>query len=186
MSITTLCPMPKFREFTNAGIPAAGYKLYTAQPGTVAGPSQSYPKSTYTDSTGGTANTNPVILDANGRANVWLLGSYSMALYDSTGSNLIYSEDFVSSSSTIAGTSAGTTFIFGDATSATYNANILAANDPNAPDIYEISKVDNSANPVRVTPATGTVMGLPYTDLTVQGEPLRIKKYIALNDWMKG
>jgi len=183
MSLASLAPMVKFREFTNAGAVMSGWKLYTAQPGTVAGPSQSFPKSTYTDNTGNTANANPVIGDTNGRANVWLTGVYSMALYDAN-NVLIWSADNISNNAQVSG--ASTLLIFGDATSAIYNANILSANDPLAPDFYEISKVDASANPVRITPATGTILGESFIDLEGQGEPLRIKKYTATNDWMKG
>lgn len=184
MSVAALSPMPKFRELTNAGAPLNGGRLYTAQPGTVAGPGQSYPKSTYTTSSGAVANANPVVLDSYGRANVWLSGAYSMALYDSAGT-LIWSVDNVSSAGQAA-SGATTEFIFGDATSATYNANILAANDTDAPDIYEVSKLDTSANPVRITPATGTVMGQAYYDLTGAGESVRLKKYATTNDWMRG
>ena len=187
MSLTTLCPMPRFREFSNAGAPLAGGQLYTAQPGTVAGPAQSFPKATYTGPTEGVANTNPVVLDAAGRADVWLSGAYSMALYDSN-NVLVWSESnvFSNQSSAGAGQAAATTFLFGDATLATDNITILAANDPSAPDIYEISKLDASANLVHITPATGTIAGLPSYDLVVQGEPVRLKKYVATNNWMKG
>ncbi len=44
------------------------------------------PLATYTDSTGLTPNANPVILDANGEANVWMTdGSYKFVLLDSLG-----------------------------------------------------------------------------------------------------
>ena len=187
MSSLTLAPMPVYREFTNTGAPLAGGKLYTAQPGTVAGPAQSFPKATYSDSDGLTPNTNPVVLDSAGRANIYLLGAYSMALYDAN-SVLIWSNQNVYSnvSGGGAGSSIATSFIFGDATSATYNATILSANDANAPDVYEVSKLDASANPVRITPVTGTIDGAAYYDLTVQGEPARFKKYAPTNDWMKG
>jgi hypothetical protein len=54
--------------FDDNGVPLAGGKLYTYLSGT------STPATTYTSSTGGTANTNPIILDAAGRvsAEVWL------------------------------------------------------------------------------------------------------------------
>jgi hypothetical protein len=187
MPLTTLAPAPFFREFTNAGVPLVGGKLYTAQPGTTAGPDQSYPKNTYTDSGSAILNDNPVVLDSAGRAGVWLLGVYSMALYDAN-DVLIWSNDNVYSnvSSGGAGAAASTAFVFGDATSAAYNANILSANDPSAPDVYEISKLDASANPVTIAPATGTVLGAASFDLTSQGEHIRLVKYAATNDWMRG
>lgn len=70
-----LAPLGIFREFTNDGDPLNGGKLYTYESGT------STPKPTYTDATESTQNANPVELDANGRANVWLgTGSYRFIL----------------------------------------------------------------------------------------------------------
>jgi hypothetical protein len=46
------------------------------------------PQATYTDNTGTTQNTNPVILDAGGRASIWLTGSaYKFAVWSSGGAN---------------------------------------------------------------------------------------------------
>jgi hypothetical protein len=187
MSSLTLAPMPVYREFSNAGTPLAGGKLYTAQPGTVAGPSQSFPKVTYSDNAGQNPNTDPVILDSAGRANIYLLGAYSMALYDAL-NVLIWSNLNVYSnvSGGGGGTAISTSFIYGDATTATYNASILAANDVDAPDVYEISKLDSSANPVRVTPITGTIDGMAYYDLENEKESVRFKKYTPTNNWMRG
>ena len=182
MSQTVLCPMPRFAEFAPSGAPLAGGKLYTAQPTTVAGPGQSFPKSTYTSADGQTANANPVILDAAGRANVWLNGAYSLALYDED-DILIYSTDSVSG---VDATQGGVTQIFGDAAAATYNADILSADDSLAPNYYEIFKTDASANPVRITPATGTVQGQPYIDLDVQGVGIRLVRSATDNNWYKG
>ena len=75
---TILSPVPKLQFFTAAGVPLTGGKLYTYAAGT------SSPLATYTDSTGGTSNTNPVILDSRGEANVWLGdSSYKFKLTDS-------------------------------------------------------------------------------------------------------
>lgn len=61
------------------GDPLAGGKLYSYIAGT------STPQATYTDQGGGTANANPVVLDANGEADVWLDPelSYKFVLKDS-------------------------------------------------------------------------------------------------------
>jgi hypothetical protein len=61
-----LTPSPKVQFFDANGEPLVGGKLYTYAAGT------SSPLATYTDSTGNTANANPVILDSRGEANVWL------------------------------------------------------------------------------------------------------------------
>ena len=75
--MATLAPVPKWRAFDASGDPLSGGKLYAYAAGT------STAKDTYTSSTGGTANANPVILDANGEANVWLNGNYKLVLKNS-------------------------------------------------------------------------------------------------------
>jgi len=77
--------------FDNAGAPLAGGKVYFYEPGT------STAKDTYTDSTLGTANANPVVLDAYGRAPIWLSGSYKVVVKDSTDVTL-YTEDNINPS----------------------------------------------------------------------------------------
>jgi hypothetical protein len=75
--------------FTAAGIPLVGGKLFTYASGTTV------PLATYTDSTGNTANANPIILDSRGEANVWVGPSrYTFLLKDSL-DNLIWSVDGV-------------------------------------------------------------------------------------------
>jgi hypothetical protein len=66
----------------NNGIPLAGGCLFSYQSGT------STPQATYTDSTGVATNSNPVILDAGGRANVWLTAQgYKLVLLSAGGVN---------------------------------------------------------------------------------------------------
>lgn len=75
---TALSPSPKQQFFTAGGVPLVGGKLYTYAAGT------STPLATYQDSSGTVSNTNPVILDSRGEANVWLLPSdaYKFVLKD--------------------------------------------------------------------------------------------------------
>jgi len=89
--MANLAPLLKFKEWDSNGNPLAGGKLYSYLAGT------STPVSTSTDESGATPNTNPVILDASGRADVWLSSStsYKFALYDSD-DNLIWTVDDVS------------------------------------------------------------------------------------------
>jgi hypothetical protein len=61
-----LSPSPKLQFFDANGNPLVGGKLYTYAAGTTT------PLASYTDSSGGTANANPIILDSRGEANVWL------------------------------------------------------------------------------------------------------------------
>ncbi len=67
----------KFRAFDEEGAPLSGGKLYTYKAGS------DDAKETFTDFTGASANSNPVILDSDGEANVWLRGAYKMVLKDS-------------------------------------------------------------------------------------------------------
>lgn len=85
---TQLAPTPVFKAFDNNGSPLANGLLYSYIAGTTT------PQATYTDSTGNTPNTNPVVLNARGEANVWLnpAQGYKLVLTDSLG-NQIWSVD---------------------------------------------------------------------------------------------
>lgn len=72
-----LLPVLKQRFFDSNGDPLAGGKLYSYLAGTVT------PLGTFTDQSGLVSNTNPVILDADGYADVWVGGgSYKFVLAD--------------------------------------------------------------------------------------------------------
>lgn len=89
MSIRQL-PSPRWTIPGNSGAVAAGYYVYTYQPGT------STPKATYTDHTGATPNTNPIVLDARGEANIWWDGQYKVLAYTGdkdAGGVLVWSQD---------------------------------------------------------------------------------------------
>ncbi len=90
MSGSLLAPLC-FREFQSDGVPAANGTLASYQAGT------STPLPTYTDSTLGTANPNPITLNARGEASVWVPPnvSYKFVTADSLG-NQIRSVDNVS------------------------------------------------------------------------------------------
>jgi hypothetical protein len=88
---TTLSPLAVQRFYDNNNNPLVGGKLYTYSAGTTT------PAATYTDATGATQNTNPVILNSRGECNVWLLSSqaYKFLLTDSSG-NTIWTVDNIS------------------------------------------------------------------------------------------
>ena len=72
-----IAPLGKYRGFDASGQPLAGGLLYTYEAGT------NTPKATFTDAGGLTANANPVVLDSEGYANIWLgSGSYKFVLKD--------------------------------------------------------------------------------------------------------
>lgn len=84
-----LAPIARQRFFDNNGLPLAGGKLYTYTAGTTT------PVTSYSDRSG-TANTNPVILDANGYCDIWLdSGYYKFVLKDSL-DNTLWTKDQVS------------------------------------------------------------------------------------------
>ena len=61
-----LSPYPKLQFISDNGVPMAGCQLYTYQAGT------NTLLATYRDATGTAYNTNPIYLDAGGRANIWI------------------------------------------------------------------------------------------------------------------
>jgi hypothetical protein len=103
-----LTPPPKAQFFAANGTPLVGGKLYSYAAGTTT------PLATYTSSEGISANTNPVILNSRGEADVWLDNvMYKLALYDAA-DVLIWTVDNVSSvnSGIFNGPVSGTTATF--------------------------------------------------------------------------
>jgi len=95
--MASLTPSPFMQFFATDGTPLVGGLLYTYNAGTVT------PLATYTDSTGATANTNPVVLDSRGEAAIWLGSSlYYMVLKTSTGTQ-IWTADNVGGVVTLSG-----------------------------------------------------------------------------------
>jgi hypothetical protein len=110
-----LLPVLKSR-FTDAnGVPLAGGKLYTYVANT------STPQATYTDQTGATPNTNPIILDANGAADIWLNDSFYKFILTDVSDVTILTKDNVSVASDSAASAATS------ATNATNSATAAAA-----------------------------------------------------------
>lgn len=92
MAVVT--PTPKTQFIDAAGAPLSGGKLYTYIAGTTT------PQASYTDSTGATPNSNPVILDSRGEANVWLGEStYKFKLTDANDVE-IWTVDYISAPTT--------------------------------------------------------------------------------------
>ena len=89
--MASLSPPPKLQFFGTDGLPLVGGKLFTYAAGTTT------PIATYTDNTQTNQNTNPVILDSNGQANVWLTDSvtYKYVLKDAN-DVLLFTVDYVS------------------------------------------------------------------------------------------
>jgi hypothetical protein len=71
-NVTGLCPVLTQRFVDNTGAPLVNGQVFTYQAGT------STPAPTYTDSTGNTQNTNPIVLNARGEANIWVTPNVSL------------------------------------------------------------------------------------------------------------
>ena len=98
-----LAPPPTFQPLDNSGRTIPGGCLFTYAAGTTT------PLATYTDSTGGVANANPITLDAGGRANVWLGSSaYKFNVTTAPLSGICTSFNFGSSVYTVDGITAPT------------------------------------------------------------------------------
>jgi len=79
--MAVLTPVAKMQFLDATGAPLVGGLLYTYAAGTTT------PQASYTDSTGAQANTNPVVLDARGEANIWLASAtykFKLAAADNT------------------------------------------------------------------------------------------------------
>jgi hypothetical protein len=92
-----LSPPPKAQFFDADGQPLDGGRVYTYAGGTTT------PLATYTTAAGSVANTNPVILDSRGEANIWYAPgvSYKVALHTSA-NELIWTVDNISMAGSLA------------------------------------------------------------------------------------
>lgn len=115
--MSKLFPFPKFTALDSTGSPLSGGKVYFYEAGT------STPKDTYTDDSEGTANSNPVILDANGQADIWLGSGFYKITLDSSSDVQQWSVDNVSGDDQ---NTFGSTVI---STAVTYN--VIASNNNN-------------------------------------------------------
>lgn len=102
---------PHVHFVDGSGSPCSGCSLFSYMAGSTT------PQATYTDSSGGSLNTNPVVLDASGSASIWVGSSaYKFTLVDASGTTL-WTVDNVTSSlpiggGTLTGALTGTTASF--------------------------------------------------------------------------
>jgi hypothetical protein len=137
--MASLTPTPKQQIFGSDGLPLVGGKIYTYAAGTTT------PLATYTDSGAGTANTNPIILNSLGQANIWLASasSYKFSVYTSadvllyTVDNIATPIDYISLVTSLAspppiGSTAPNTGAFTTLTATTGNITTVNATTVNA------------------------------------------------------
>jgi hypothetical protein len=114
--VASISPDPRLQFFASDGSFLVGGKLYTYAAGTTT------PLATYTSSSGGTANTNPVILNSRGETSVWLGSSqYKFVLKDANDVE-IWTQDNLQAGANVDGSNATGTWpisITGNAATAT-------------------------------------------------------------------
>lgn len=118
--MSVLGPVPKAQFLTATGEPLVGGKVYTYAAGTTT------PQATYTSASGVSANTNPIILDARGEADIWYTNGlfYKVVLKDSADST-IWTVDNINISGSMATQNANAVNITGGTigSSVTFNGN---------------------------------------------------------------
>lgn len=168
---------PKFKAFIDgSGSPLVGGKLYTLTPGAT-GPLTSggvvlNGKTSYTDTSGGTPNTNPVILDGNGECDVCFNDRAKLVLTDSNDVQLWSVDNVLGSSVTsdvllsLTGDQTLTSdHYLVDCNAASAEINVTPPAVPNTGQEYIIVKTDSSANAVTIV---ATVSGVSSPTLTTQ------------------
>jgi hypothetical protein len=118
--MAVLSPSPKAQFLDASGNPLVGGKVYTYAAGTTT------PLATFTTGAGTVANTNPVILDSRGEANIWYSNgtSYKVALTDSADA-LIWTVDNIATIGSLAFQNANAVAITGGTigSGVTFNGN---------------------------------------------------------------
>jgi microcystin-dependent protein len=158
MAVVT--PTAKTQFLDAAGAPLVGGKLYTYVAGTTT------PQATYTDSTGATPNSNPVILDSRGEANIWLgEATYKFKLTDSDDVE-IWTVDYISAPTT--------------SVSAVLTGNVTISSDTSGPALKitqtgtgDVLRVQDSADP-DITPFVINSSGLVGLGTVAPAEALDI------------
>lgn len=104
--MATLTASPKQQFFDANGVPLSGGKLYTYAAGTTT------PIATYTDSTAGTANTNPIILNSRGECDIWLLsGTAYKYILNTSADALVWTVDNITGNISFAEKDASNGFV---------------------------------------------------------------------------
>jgi hypothetical protein len=93
---TNISPQPKLQFLDSNGVPLSGGKVYTYAAGTTT------PAVTYTDYTGNTANSNPIILDSRGECSIWLGTSLYKIRLDNASNVSIWTVDNIGGAATLA------------------------------------------------------------------------------------
>lgn len=169
--MAVLSPPPKAQFFDASGAPLAGGKVYTYAAGTTT------PQATYTTAAAGTANTNPVILNARGEADIWYTNgvSYKVVLKDSSDAT-IWTVDNIAQTGTMATQNASAVNITGGTigSGVTFNGNTTGT----AANVTGIVAVANGGSGASTAAAARTNLGAAAsganTDITALDQDITI------------
>jgi len=158
--MATIAPQPKLQFFDANGDPLVGGKLYSYIAGTTT------PQATYTDESGSTTNTNPVILDSRGEASVWFgPGTYKLKLTTAADVD-VWTVDYLGSEITTADLAIGVQTWLGTPTSANLRAAMV---DETGTGVLVFANT-----PTLVTPAVDVITeATPAVGVTIDGVLLK-------------
>lgn len=160
--MTAVLLMPPFLQFIdNDGAPLAFGKVYTYSAGSTT------PKATYTTAAGNVETTNPITLDANGRATIWGTGSYKFYTTDSLGNpvgpNGGFTDNVTSFSTLAEAASAFFQSFSGDGTTATFTLSETMGTDEKGLMIFEDKGFQQHATNGSFATDTGWTKGSGWT-----------------------
>ena len=158
--MATIAPQPKLQFFDANGDPLVGGKLYSYIAGTTT------PQATYTDESGSTTNTNPVVLDSRGEASVWFgTGVYKLALKTAADVD-VWTVDNIGSDVSVADLAIGIQTWLGTPTSANLRAAMVDETGSGA--------LVFANTPTLVTPAVDVITeATPAVGVTIDGVLLK-------------
>ena len=158
--MATIAPQPKLQFFDANGDPLVGGKLYSYIAGTTT------PQATFTDQSGSTTNTNPVILDSRGEASVWFgAGTYKLALKTAADVD-VWTVDNIGSEVSVADLATGIQTWLGTPTSANLRAAMVDETGTGA--------LVFANTPTLVTPAADVITeATPGVGVTIDGVLLK-------------
>lgn len=155
----TLLPNGEQTFFSNSGQPLSSGKVYFYIPGTTS------PKNTYKDSAQTILNTNPVVLNAAGRAIIYGSGVYRQIVKDSTG-NTIWDQ--------LSTDTSGTFSSYGGVSTGSSNAQVVVGTNFSAVTGQSIVFISGftSSGPVTLSPDNGQTSYATVIDTPIGPEPL--------------
>jgi len=200
MSVLLTPPYLQFED--ENGVPLAGGKVFTYAAGTTT------PKATYTDSSASQQLPNPIILDAAGRATIWIQGAYKIVVQDAAGVTIRTTDNITSFTVAAAASPSYFQSFSGNGAQTTFTLSQPMGTDPNALMIFvnnspsvtntpffqalanttiqtaftvsqDLGTDPNAITVFKATSATTWNIARPVTDYTINGTTLTLTAPIA-------